>query len=183
MLFRSRIALALVGRDRSFDLIRGAGREVDVEHNAFRPARVEQLAHELSPVAHRRLPIGRARLGAPFRLERQAHGHRRDAEQSALDRAGDLIGIFLGVEILSVALYVLCALEVWREKSLEAGLKYLIIGSLGSTFSPLTETGTPLSTASIAGPIGIGVRHGWRPVGDPMTATSSDGVIVTSDLA
>ena len=47
--------------------------------------------------------------------------------------AGDLIGIFLGVEILSVALYVLCALEVWREKSLEAGLKYLITGAVGAS--------------------------------------------------
>ena len=47
--------------------------------------------------------------------------------------AGDLIGIFLGIEILSVALYVLCALEVWREKSLEAGLKYLITGAVGAS--------------------------------------------------
>ena len=31
--------------------------------------------------------------------------------------AGDLISIFLGIEILSVSLYVLCALEVWRERS------------------------------------------------------------------
>ena len=47
--------------------------------------------------------------------------------------AGDLISIFLGVEILSVALYVLCALEVWRERSLESGLKYLIIGAVGAS--------------------------------------------------
>ena len=46
--------------------------------------------------------------------------------------AGDLISIFLGVEILSVSLYVLCALEVWRERSLESGLKYLITGSVGA---------------------------------------------------
>lgn len=45
--------------------------------------------------------------------------------------AGDLISIFLGIEILSVALYVLCALEVWRERSLESGLKYLIAGAVG----------------------------------------------------
>lgn len=48
--------------------------------------------------------------------------------------AGDLIVLFLGIEILSVALYVLCALEVWRERSLEAGLKYLIVGAVGSSF-------------------------------------------------
>ena len=47
--------------------------------------------------------------------------------------SGDLISIFLGIEILSVALYVLCALEVWREKSLESGLKYLIIGAVGAS--------------------------------------------------
>ncbi|MBJ7455757.1 MAG: NADH-quinone oxidoreductase subunit N [Thermoleophilia bacterium] len=46
--------------------------------------------------------------------------------------AGDLITIFLGIEVLSVSLYVLCALEVWREKSLESGLKYLITGAVGA---------------------------------------------------
>jgi NADH-quinone oxidoreductase subunit N len=46
--------------------------------------------------------------------------------------AGDLITLFLGIEILSVALYVLCALQVWRERSLESGLKYLIVGAVGS---------------------------------------------------
>lgn len=47
--------------------------------------------------------------------------------------AGDLISIFLGIEILSVSFYVLCALEVWRERSLEAGLKYLIAGAVGAS--------------------------------------------------
>lgn len=47
--------------------------------------------------------------------------------------AGDLISVFLGIEVLSVALYVLCALEVWRERSLESGLKYLIIGAVGGS--------------------------------------------------
>jgi NADH-quinone oxidoreductase subunit N len=47
--------------------------------------------------------------------------------------AGTMIVLFLGVELLSVALYVLCALEVWRERSLESGLKYLIIGAIGSS--------------------------------------------------
>ena len=47
--------------------------------------------------------------------------------------AGDLISIFLGIEVLSVALYVLCALEIWRERSLESGLKYLITGAVGAS--------------------------------------------------
>ncbi len=46
--------------------------------------------------------------------------------------AGDLMVLFLGIELLSVSLYVLCAVEVWRERSLESGLKYLIIGGIGS---------------------------------------------------
>ncbi len=46
--------------------------------------------------------------------------------------AGDLIVLFLGIELLSIGLYVLCALEVWRERSLESGLKYLIVGAVGS---------------------------------------------------
>jgi len=40
-------------------------------------------------------------------------------------------------------------------------------------------TGSVVSAAiSSDGPIGIGVRHGWSAVGEPMTVTSSDGVVV-----
>lgn len=44
----------------------------------------------------------------------------------------NLVSFFLGLELLSVPLYVLCASQVRRKKSLESGLKYLVIGSLGS---------------------------------------------------
>ena len=40
--------------------------------------------------------------------------------------------VFLGLELLSIPLYVLCATEMRRATSLESGLKYLIIGSVGS---------------------------------------------------
>ena len=46
--------------------------------------------------------------------------------------AENLIMIFLGLELLSIPLYVLCASELRRRTSLEAGLKYLVIGSVGS---------------------------------------------------
>jgi NADH-quinone oxidoreductase subunit N len=49
-----------------------------------------------------------------------------------LAMAQNLVSFFLGLELLSVPLYVLCASEVRREGSLESGLKYLVIGSLGS---------------------------------------------------
>jgi NADH-quinone oxidoreductase subunit N len=46
--------------------------------------------------------------------------------------AQNLIALFLGFELLSIPLYVLCATHMRREQSLESGLKYLIIGSVGS---------------------------------------------------
>ena len=46
--------------------------------------------------------------------------------------ASNLMTLFLGLEWFSIALYVLCALDTHRETSLEAGLKYLIVGSFGS---------------------------------------------------
>ncbi len=44
----------------------------------------------------------------------------------------NLVTVFLGLELLSIPLYVLCATEMRRATSLEAGLKYLVVGSLGS---------------------------------------------------
>jgi NADH-quinone oxidoreductase subunit N len=49
-----------------------------------------------------------------------------------LAEASDLITLFVGLELLSIPLYVLCASELHRRTSLEAGLKYLVIGSVGS---------------------------------------------------
>jgi len=46
--------------------------------------------------------------------------------------AQNLVTLFLGFELLSIPLYVLCASESRREGSLESGLKYLVIGSVGS---------------------------------------------------
>jgi NADH-quinone oxidoreductase subunit N len=49
-----------------------------------------------------------------------------------LGAAQNLVSLFLGLELFSIPLYVLCATEMRRERSLESGLKYLIIGSVGS---------------------------------------------------
>jgi len=46
--------------------------------------------------------------------------------------AQNLVTLFLGFELLSIPLYVLCATEMRRAASLESGLKYLIVGSVGS---------------------------------------------------
>ena len=46
--------------------------------------------------------------------------------------AENLMTMFLGLEWFSISLYVLCALAIEEVVSLEAGLKYLIVGSFGS---------------------------------------------------
>ncbi|MEI6447310.1 MAG: NADH-quinone oxidoreductase subunit N, partial [Actinomycetes bacterium] len=79
--------------------------------------------------------------------------------------ANDLVTLFAGLELLSISLYVLCAAELRRERSLEAGLKYLIIGSVGSATllygsallygatgsTSLTKIGTALAGSSLLG--------------------------------
>jgi len=49
-----------------------------------------------------------------------------------LTQAQNLIALFVALELLSVPLYVLCGSARRRPQSLESGLKYLIVGSLGS---------------------------------------------------
>jgi NADH-quinone oxidoreductase subunit N len=46
--------------------------------------------------------------------------------------AENLITLFLGFEVLSIPLYVLSAGDLLRRTSLESGLKYLVVGSVGS---------------------------------------------------
>lgn len=48
--------------------------------------------------------------------------------------AGDLILLFLGLETLSIAVYVMAAMHVRRNESLEAGLKYFVLGAFSSAF-------------------------------------------------
>ncbi len=49
-----------------------------------------------------------------------------------LAEAQNLVTFFVAIETLSIPLYILCAANLRREGSLESGLKYLIVGSLGS---------------------------------------------------
>jgi NADH-quinone oxidoreductase subunit N len=51
---------------------------------------------------------------------------------ATLVAAQNLVTLFLGFELLSIPLYVLCATELRRAGSLESGLKYLVVGSVGS---------------------------------------------------
>jgi NADH-quinone oxidoreductase subunit N len=49
-----------------------------------------------------------------------------------LTQANSLMTLFLGLEWFSISLYILCAIDYGRERSLEAGLKYLVVGGFGS---------------------------------------------------
>lgn len=49
-----------------------------------------------------------------------------------LASAGDLIVVFLGVEIMSIALYVMAAFEKRNPQSGEAGIKYFVLGGFSS---------------------------------------------------
>jgi len=49
-----------------------------------------------------------------------------------LVEAQNMVALFLGIELLSISLYVLCATDLRRATSLESGLKYLVVGSVGS---------------------------------------------------
>ena len=48
--------------------------------------------------------------------------------------ANDLIVVFLGLETLSIAAYVLAAMQRHRTQSQEAGLKYFVLGAFSSAF-------------------------------------------------
>lgn len=48
--------------------------------------------------------------------------------------ANDLIVLFVGLEILSIAVYILAAIQTRRFQSQEAGLKYFVLGALASAF-------------------------------------------------
>lgn len=51
-----------------------------------------------------------------------------------MGEANDLIVVFLGLEILSLSLYVLTAYHRRRQRSSEAGMKYFVLGAFSSAF-------------------------------------------------
>jgi NADH-quinone oxidoreductase subunit N len=101
---------------------------------------------------------------------------------TALVSAQNLVTVFLGIETLSIPLYVLCGSESRREGSLESGLKYLIIGSVGSAtllYGLALVYGITGSTdfASIGSAVSVGKLAGG-PLGDPMLLTGLGLIIV-----
>jgi len=54
------------------------------------------------------------------------------AGMMAMISANDLMALYLGIELQSLALYVIAAFNVNSERSSEAGLKYFVLGALSS---------------------------------------------------
>ncbi|HEY0276273.1 MAG TPA: NADH-quinone oxidoreductase subunit NuoN, partial [Paenirhodobacter sp.] len=80
--------------------------------------------------------------------------------------AGDLMSLYLGLELMSLSLYVVAALRRDSARSSEAGLKYFVLGSLSSG---ILLYGASLTygfagTTSFAGIITV-VRDGHLPTG------------------
>jgi NADH-quinone oxidoreductase subunit N len=97
-----------------------------------------------------------------------------------LAQATNLITLFVGIELLSIPLYVLCATELRRETSLESGLKYLVIGSVGSAtllyglaliYGATGQTDFAAIADRIGGTDGIGVGDPLLLTGVAMAAT------------
>jgi len=103
--------------------------------------------------------------------------------------AGDLLTFFVGLELLSVPLYALAAFRRNRPASVEAGLKYFLLGAFAAAFflygaalvytatgtislvrlrdlgvdSPLALAGTGLMTASVLFKVSAFPFHLWAP--------------------
>jgi NADH-quinone oxidoreductase subunit N len=101
-------------------------------------------------------------LLSPGYLERQ--GLDREGEYYALIQvsalgmmlmaaAGNLMLVFVGLETLSLALYILCALPQTRLRAQEAGMKYFILSSFASAFLlyGISLTYGATGTTSLAG--------------------------------
>ncbi|MET0558131.1 MAG: NADH-quinone oxidoreductase subunit N [Solirubrobacterales bacterium] len=85
-----------------------------------------------------------------------------------LSQAYNLVSFFVALETLSIPLYILCATNLRREGSLESGLKYLIVGSLGSAtllYGMAFLYGGTGSTGFEG--IAVGIAHGGL-LGDPL---------------
>ncbi len=92
-----------------------------------------------------------------------------------LAAANDLIVAFLGLEILSIAVYVLAALQLRRTDSQEAGFKYFVLGALSSaiflygiamTYGAIGSTSYDAIANALGSYFGTANAAGLNPVTD-----------------
>lgn len=125
----------------------------------------------------------------PFTLEHDALLLTTPIGMLLMAGAGDLLTFFVGLELLSVPLYALAAFRRNRPASVEAGLKYFLLGAFAAAFflygaalvytatgtislarlrdlgltSPLALAGTGLMTAGVLFKVSVFPFHLWAP--------------------
>jgi NADH-quinone oxidoreductase subunit N len=98
------------------------------------------------------------------------------AGMAFLVQANNLMTLFLGLEWFSLALYVLCAIEYDLVGSLEAGLKYLVVGSFGSA---VLLFGSALVYGA-TGELGFAdIARASRPLGDDTLLIVGLAMVIT----
>jgi len=76
--------------------------------------------------------LGYYRENLPFKPEHDALLLTTPIGMMMMVGARDLIVFFVGLELLSIPLYALCAFRRMRQESVEAGVKYFLLGSFSS---------------------------------------------------
>jgi len=132
---------------------------------------------------------GYYRESLPFRPEHDALLLTTPIGMMLMVGARDLVVFFVGLELLSLPLYALCAFRRMRAESVEAGLKYFLLGSFSSALfvygaalvyaaagtlslpelagrdlsSPLALAGLALLVASLFFKVAVFPFHLWAP--------------------
>lgn len=133
--------------------------------------------------------IGYYRRDLPFKPDHDALMLATPAGMMLMVGAGDLLVFFIGLELLSIPLYALAAFRRARADSVEAGLKYFLLGSFSSALylygaallyaatgtlgiaeilardltSPLAVVGSALVAASLFFKVSVFPFHLWVP--------------------
>ena len=93
--------------------------------------------------------------------------------------ADNLMTVFVGLEILSLSLYILSAYVVTRERSQEAGLKYFILSSFASGF---LLYGMALTYGATGSTSLAGIRAFLTHTGQPLHGSSGYGPLLLAAL-
>lgn len=123
-------------------LVAAAGVTIGHFNTSYLGALQQQIDVDRLTNLGRLLAIGGAMAAVLLSWRARADDHRHGEHHALILAAtcgmglfaasGSLVTMFVGLELFSIALYVLCALEAERVTSLEAGLKYLIVGGMSS---------------------------------------------------
>lgn len=152
---------------------------------------------------------GYYRENRPFQPEHDALVLTAPIGMMLMVGARDLVVFFVGLELLSIPLYALCAFRRMRQESVEAGIKYFLLGSFSSALflygaallyaatgtlsltelagrdltSPLALAGLALVAASLFFKVSVFPFHLWAPDVYQGSPTPVTGLMATGTKA